>query len=120
MLARGATAAKILAVVSVMEDAMLGDRAIPLYLVAGVVVALAIGSTFTPVISRGESKPPNAIEVANGVQEFTYCQAELSDVNCACFAGISGHILSQEEAAFRGTVSVNRSDLARAQASQSC
>lgn len=99
---------------------MLGDNALPVFLIVGVAATLAIGSTFTPVISRGSVTPATSKEVANQRQEFAYCRSNLDDVNCACFAGVAGHILSQENPAFRGTVSSNRSELARSQATQSC
>lgn len=102
------------------EDVMLGEHAIPVYLIAGAAVALAVGSTFTPVISRGGAVAPSAFEMANAVQEFSFCQSSLENVNCRCFSEISGHILSQDSPDFRGTVSMDKSQLARTQASQSC
>jgi len=104
----------------VVEKAMFGKNAVPFYLVAGVVVTLAIGSTFTPVISRGASVDRTSKEVEIGNQEYSFCQSEVSDVNCACFAGISGYILSQDVPEFRGSKAIDRSGLARTQAKQSC
>lgn len=99
---------------------MLRNYTVHFFLIAGVAGALVIGSTFTPVISRGGSSEISTLEIANSKQEYSFCQSNLDDVNCACFAGISGHILSQKEPSFRGNYSVNRSDLARAQGMQSC
>ena len=59
-------------------------------------------------------------EVKNVKQEYAYCQANLEDVNCVCFAGILGHILSQQEPDFRGDFAVDRSHLAHAQGLQPC
>ena len=99
---------------------MLRNYAVHLFLIAGVAAALAIGSTFTPVISRSGNTDMTSAEVKNAKQEYSYCRANLDDVNCACFAGISGHILSQQEPDFRGDFAVDRSDLVRAQGMQSC
>jgi hypothetical protein len=99
---------------------MLRNFSLQIYLIVGVVITLAIGSTFTPVIPRGSSSELTSREVANSIQEMSFCSANLEDVNCACFAGISGHILSQDTPSFRGSVSVDRFELARAQASEAC
>lgn len=99
---------------------MLGENAIPIYLVAGVAIALAVGSTFTPVISRGSTPPASSKEVAIAKQEFAYCRSNLDDVNCACFADIAGQVLLDDIPDFRGTVAVDKSELARWQAMQSC
>lgn len=99
---------------------MLRNYAVHFFLIAGVAAALAIGSTFTPVISRGGGADMTTLEVQNAKAEFSYCRAHLDDVNCACFAGIAGHIISQEQPEFRGDFAVDKSDLARAQAAQTC
>lgn len=99
---------------------MFGENAIPVYLVVGAAVALGIGSTFTPVISRGGGLAHSETEIKNAVQEYSYCQTSLTDVNCRCFSEISGHILSQDIPDFRGSVALDRSQLARTQASQTC
>lgn len=99
---------------------MFGEKAIPFYLIVGVAVTLAIGSTFTPVIARSGAEKPKQADVANMRQELSYCHTNLEDVNCACFAGIAGHILSSPKPDFRGTDSMDRVDLARFQAAKSC
>ena len=99
---------------------MFGEYSLPAYLIVGVVVVLAVGSLFPPIVSRSGSTDATAIEVATKAQELDYCKSNLDGVNCTCFAGVSGHILSQDTPNFRGTVAANREDLARGQASQSC
>lgn len=54
---------------------MLGEKAVPVYLVAGVVIVLVIGSTFTPVISRGSGPTASAKAVAIAKQEYAYCRS---------------------------------------------
>ena len=99
---------------------MFGENTLPVYLVAGVAAVLTIGSLFPPVISRGGSADLTSKEVASKAQEFAYCQSNLDDVNCACFAGIAGHIMAQDTPDFRGSIAADRAELARSQASQSC
>lgn len=99
---------------------MLGEKAVPVYLVAGVVIVLVIGSTFTPVISRGSGPTASAKAVAIAKQEYAYCRSNLDDVNCACFADIAGQVLSTDTPEFRGTVAADKFELARSQAMQSC
>ncbi len=99
---------------------MLGENALPVYLVVGIVVTLAIGSTFTPVIARTTWVDPVLTDNQNVVQEYSYCQTNMNDVNCSCFANVAGYVLSDKSPDFRGTVSMDKVELARYQASQSC
>lgn len=99
---------------------MLRKYAMHFFLLAGVGVTLAIGATFTPVISRSGFFDVPSAEAMRAKQEYAYCRTNLDNVNCACFAGIAGHILAEEVPDFRGDEAMDRFGLARSQAAQSC
>lgn len=99
---------------------MFGDYSLAVGFAATAVTALAVGSLVAPLIpgSRfefGTSKPPSI-----AAEEYVYCRASLPDVNCGCFAGVSGHILSHPVTADPRRTESDRVELARLQARQSC
>ncbi|GGX58679.1 hypothetical protein GCM10007385_29330 [Tateyamaria omphalii] len=92
--------------------------------VVGILLLLAFGVSLFPPLTSG------ATSVGSGVsqeeyeetvgQELAYCESNSYDVDCACFAQISGHILSQKESRVPFATYPDRTELARGQASKDC
>lgn len=53
-------------------------------------------------------------------QELTYCLEQPNDINCRCFANLSGAILAHNEPRVPGAVYADKQELARGQATGSC
>lgn len=99
---------------------MFSEYGLSIGLAAGVAVVLVAGSAFTPVIPRGNETALNDTEVANATQAYGYCSANLPDVDCACFAGRAGMVMSHNGLDIRGADTIDRTELARLQAVESC
>jgi hypothetical protein len=89
-------------------------------IVIGVIVVLAVGFSFPPIIARGvqTATGPEVQRVAK--EEHSYCRSNLSDVNCICFARKAAHILIQDRPKIPGFVYSDRAELARGQATHTC
>ncbi len=99
---------------------MFGEYGISIGLALCVILALAVGSTFTPVIPRGEGPVPQAELAEIAAQEFSYCSTNLEGVDCACFAGRAGQVMTHERLEIRGAERIDPAELARLQATESC
>ncbi|WP_299551451.1 hypothetical protein [uncultured Tateyamaria sp.] len=53
-------------------------------------------------------------------QELAHCESQISNVDCECFASMSGYIQSQKAARVPFAVYADGQELARGQASSSC
>ena len=99
---------------------MTGEFAISCYLAVGITGALAVGSFFPPLTTSGDFATPTTRHQILASQQLSYCQSNLSDVNCVCFAGKAGHIMAHDGPKIPGLIYKNQSVLARDQAMQSC
>ncbi len=64
--------------------------------------------------------PNHADLKATVSQELLHCQTRPSDIDCQCFASISGAILADNKPRIPGAWYFNKRDLARGQAADSC
>ncbi len=99
---------------------MFGEYGLTFALAGGVGVALIVGSTFTPVIPRGEGRTGSLASEAHAAEQYAFCDDTLDGVDCACFAGRAGQVMSHEALEIRGAETINRTELARMQAMESC
>ena len=99
---------------------MLGRFGTAFWLVLGCTAALLIGLSFPPLVPRSGMPSDSGRLAENLRQEFLYCAGNLSNLDCACFATKSGHVLTRPQLDIPGTISADRSALARNQASASC
>ncbi len=53
-------------------------------------------------------------------QELSYCERQPGDINCQCFANVSGVILADNAPRVPGARYADKQDLARGQAANSC
>ncbi|MEY1554044.1 hypothetical protein AB3Y40_00280 [Yoonia sp. R2331] len=99
---------------------MFGEYKLTIALCAGMALVLYVGSTFSPVIPRGE-QPAGVPELAqNTAQAYGYCRTNLDRVDCGCFASRAGQIMSEPGLNIRGAETIDRTELARLQATDSC
>lgn len=98
---------------------MRGDYSVSVYVVSGVAAALLVGFSLPPLLPRGASSTSEKqVRIVNEEQNF--CEANLDRVNCECFANTAGYILAQDSAPVPGMVYVERTELARGQATRTC
>ena len=97
-----------------------GEYATSIYVCTGVAVILAIVSTMPALTSGGERGNSSEVFRAKMTAEHGYCEGNLTDVDCACFAEKSAHVLANEQPEARGFNYVQRTALARSQARDSC
>ncbi|WP_299602139.1 hypothetical protein [uncultured Tateyamaria sp.] len=92
--------------------------------IIGTVVLLLFGISFFPPLTSGGNSAGSGVSQAEYEeitgQELAYCENSAYDVDCECFAEISGHILSQQETKVPFAVYPDRTALARGQASGEC
>lgn len=80
-------------------------------------------SFFPPLTTAGTEDPTSSTPTrfdAVFSQELAHCQKSSYDVNCRCFADISGTILAENNPRVPGVVYANKQELARGQAMGSC
>ncbi|MEH6522551.1 hypothetical protein [Sulfitobacter sp.] len=53
-------------------------------------------------------------------QELTYCLEQANEIDCRCFANLSGVILAHNEPRVPGAVYADKQELARGQATGTC
>ena len=53
-------------------------------------------------------------------EELSYCRAEEEDLNCRCFANVSGVVIASEQLRVPGARYPDRLEIARIQASDRC
>ena len=99
---------------------MFGEYAAPVFILAGGAACLSLVFLAPPLTSSERSAEDSLRYQANLSREIGYCTSELSNVDCACFAGKAAEILSGEVAQVRGARYASGSELARAQAASSC
>ncbi len=99
---------------------MAGEFTTAVYVIAG--IGFIVGGAFAlPPLTEPESAdlPPQARGV--GVQqELSYCRNNRLAVNCHCFAQKAGQILANDEPRALRTNYIDQTELARAQAMDSC
>lgn len=99
---------------------MLRKLIAPFFTALGILAIIHAGSYFPPIIARSTIVAEPSEHDLILVAEYGFCQNNLNDINCGCFAGKAGHVLADGGLGIRGAYSVNRLDLARGQAIQSC
>ncbi len=99
---------------------MFGEYGLAIGLTLGVAVILGIGSTFTPIVPRGEGQPAEAGFAEAAAQEYGYCARNLDDIDCGCFANRAGQVMTHNAPTIRGAETIDRTELARMQATDSC
>lgn len=92
--------------------------------IVGTLVMLAYGVSLFPPLTSGATSAGSGVSQAEYEatvgQELAYCESHAYDVDCACFAEVSGHILSQKQTRVPFAVYPDRTELARDQASGDC
>lgn len=100
---------------------MTNQYAVAVYVLAGMFTIIGLAYHLPPLTEPDDPPPDNSAHVrAVTLQELSYCATNLSDINCVCFAGMAGHILSDDDPAIRGTRYITKTQLARSQATQTC
>lgn len=102
---------------------MLQDYRIALAIIAATGFAV-YGVSHFPSLTTVDSPAPNAADPARAAaifgRELAYCQENAADLDCRCFADISGAIQARERARLSGWVYADKQELARWQARDSC
>jgi hypothetical protein len=91
-----------------------------IYATVGVVVVLAIGFSLPPLVSREGPAELTQQQQVIAKNEYSFCRANLNDVNCSCFSRRAAHVLTQDQPRITGFVYEDRSNLAHSQAGNSC
>ncbi|MEL7132854.1 MAG: hypothetical protein AAGK77_10610 [Pseudomonadota bacterium] len=89
-----------------------------------IIVTLIVAVSFVPPLTTG------GVEVSSGAVredievtvsgELQHCESLVDDLDCRCYAGVSGYVLAQERVPVPFTQTMNQTELARTQAAQSC
>ncbi|MFT6022326.1 MAG: hypothetical protein ACI9PY_000435 [Ascidiaceihabitans sp.] len=102
---------------------MLKEFRMVLYLIlGGSAVLYAVFSM--PALTNGGTS--NSLGVSQAefdtavTQELAFCQNQPDDINCPCFANLSGTILTDKEPRVRGAIYADKLELARGQAAATC
>ena len=86
--------------------------------------AIVLGVSQLPPLTTGGTQAGHGVSQAEVqkviAQELAHCEANAGEVDCECFAGVSGYILSNPEARVPSAYYVDRLELARGQASRRC
>lgn len=86
--------------------------------------AIVYGVFSFPALTSGGSGTSSIISQAEFEavfsQELDYCTARPDDINCQCFANVSGTILADRTPRVFGAVYADKQELARGQAERSC
>lgn len=92
--------------------------------IIGAVGAIVLGVSQLPPLTTGGTQASSGFSKAEVqeviAQELAHCEANAAEVDCGCFAGVSGYILSNPEAKVPSARYADRLELARGQASRSC
>ncbi|MBW4983095.1 hypothetical protein KZZ07_11135 [Mameliella sp. CS4] len=91
--------------------------------VLATVALLVVGVNQLPPLTQGglpRSGPPPFGAVSAPADPAAWCRANLSDVNCGCFAQKADEVMSAPHERLQGLSYANRWDLARAQAGAGC
>lgn len=102
---------------------MPGDYRILLSLVLGgavVVYCIFLFPALTSGDAGGSAEVSQAEFDAVVSQEMAFCLGQSSDMNCQCFAKMSGTIQVHDEPRVFGAVYADKQELARGQAEHSC
>ena len=93
-------------------------------------IMLAVGGALIFSVSLLPPLTSGTVSVAKGVsqaefqaavsQEMTYCEERADNLDCQCFADISGYVVANKRAAVPFTRSIDQTVLARRQAEESC
>ncbi|WP_147106493.1 hypothetical protein [Tateyamaria sp. syn59] len=93
-------------------------------------VMLAIGGSIILGVSLVPPLTTSGVEIAPGVtqeefekavsQELDYCEGLADDLDCQCYADVSGYIRANESVSVPFTRSIDQTTLARRQAAEDC
>lgn len=97
-----------------------GRYAVHIYLTLGIAVVLGAGTLVPPLTTSRDWFAEDTPEMRSARREMSYCQESLSNVDCACFASKAGHVLAYDGPRLPATSLMNRSELARGQATDAC
>lgn len=102
---------------------MLRDYRISLYVILGGLVVIYVVFSF-PALTASGNKSSTGVSEAEFErtvrQEMAYCRQQPEDINCQCFANLSGQILTHRTNKVHGATYADRQDLARGQAARAC
>lgn len=99
---------------------MANEYAVPIYVLLGGAVCVAIGFTFQPLTEDSVTTAGSAKHLAQMQTERSFCRSHLKGVNCACFVQKSMYISSFNAPKIPGARYADRHALARQQAAKSC
>lgn len=88
--------------------------------VAGTLVALAIGFSLPALTVSSSTGVVGEDEAATALEENAFCEQNLDDINCRCFGRVAGYVRSDEQNQAFGFQYVDRVELARDQAREKC
>ncbi|MEM8654542.1 MAG: hypothetical protein AAGF36_07325 [Pseudomonadota bacterium] len=93
-------------------------------------VMVAIGGALIFAVSLVPPLTTGAVDLSAGVtqaefeesvsQELDHCRSLSADLDCQCFAGMSGYVRAQARDPVPFTQTLDQTELARRQAAQSC
>ena len=93
------------------------EVAMPVYVTAGLATAITIAFSLPPLTFDGNEE---ATRSAMAQHERSFCDSNLSRVNCVCFARVSSAIREDPQRRVSGFVYADQRQIARIQAQQSC
>ncbi|KUF12094.1 hypothetical protein [Pseudoponticoccus marisrubri] len=101
---------------------MASELSIGLWILGSGAVALAVVNTLPPLTQGGGGFDPLATPVDRipHESERAFCEAELSGVDCACFAYVAQNVMTRDPDRAPGWRYADKWALARAQAEQNC
>ena len=99
---------------------MTGELSLAIYMSLGVAAAMAVGFS-SPKLTEAQPGTVESQELVELVQaETSYCRNNMTDVDCACFAQKSSHVMDNQAPRVREVRYVRPQHLARSQAGTSC
>lgn len=106
-----------------MPEAQLPLKWITYVAILATVALLVAGVSTLPPLTQGgltRSGPPPYGAASAPADPAAFCRANMTGVNCACFAQKTAEVMNAPHKPVRGLVYADRWDLARAQAGESC
>lgn len=99
---------------------MTGEFSLAIYMSLGIAAAMAVGFS-SPKLTEAQPGEVESQEFIELVQaETSHCQDTMADVNCACFAQKSSHVMNNQSPRIRDVRYHQPQHLARSQAGSTC
>ena len=99
---------------------MTGGYTVHLYLIGLIVVALGAGTLVPPLTTSRDWFADETPELRSVRSERSFCDNNLSNVDCVCYANKAGHVLSYDGPRLPAASLMDRERLARSQAAAAC